>query len=126
MQFDPAAARAMTTRVLHAPAPRRRSPWMALLAAVLDLAEGKAELLRHGERAWASATFTGSRHTLALTFSGEDGIAAADRFITALPDHEFAIPGQVVADAAIVAVSEETLPAHRIGVEVELLLLDDC
>lgn len=126
MQFDPATARSMTARVLRTHAPRRRSPWMALLAAVLDLAEGKGELLRHGERAWASATFTGSRHTLALVFGGEDGVAAADRFIALLPDHEFAIPGQVVADAAIVAVSEEALPSPRIEVEVELLLLDDC
>ena len=126
MQFDPAATRTMTARVLRTPPQPRRSPWMALLSAVLDLAEGKAELLRHGERAWASATFTGSRHTLALTFAGTDGIHAADRFIAALPDHEFAIPGQVVADAAIVAVSEEAVPAPRIEVEVGLLLLDDC
>ena len=119
MQYDPAAARLMAGRARH-------SPWLQLLAALLELAEGMGELLHHGERTWASATFTGSRHTVKLAFTGEDGLAAADRFIEALPEHEFALPRHLVADAVIVAVSEEALPRPRIEVEVELLLLDDC
>jgi hypothetical protein len=36
-------------------APRARQPWGRLLNAVLDLAGGLAELVRHDERDWASA-----------------------------------------------------------------------
>ena len=121
MRFDPAAHAAMATR-LRLP----RSPWLQLLTVLLDLAEGRGELLHHAERTWASATFTGSRHGVKLAFTGPEGIAAADRFIAALPEYEFAIPNRIVADAAIVAVKEEALPVPRVEVEAELLVLDDC
>lgn len=127
MLCDPVSARAMGDVLQPAPRARRqRSPWMALLSAVLELAEGKGELLRHAERTWASATFTGSRHTVALVFTGEEGVAAAERFIEALADHEFALPRQIVADAAIISVLQEALPGLQITLEAELLLLDDC
>ena len=105
--------------------PRRR-PWLALLSAVLDQAGGKAELIRHAERGWASATFSGTRHSIVLAFAGEDAAAMGEAFLEALPDHEFAIPGQLVADAGIVRTDHALLPEPRLEVEVELLLLDDC
>jgi hypothetical protein len=103
----------------------RRHPWMQLLSAVLQLAGGKAELLRHAERPWASATFSGTRHTLALSFAGTEAVAAGEAFIAALPEHEFAIPGQLVADAAVVAAEHEMLPEPTLVVEAQLLLLDE-
>ncbi len=103
-----------------------RSPWMQLLASVLELAGTQAGLLRHAERPWASATFTGSRHTLALVFAGDGAEEAAEQFIEAVGEHEFVIHGQLVADASIVAVDQVVLPEPRICVELELLLLDDC
>ncbi|MBW8755207.1 MAG: hypothetical protein JF595_13845 [Sphingomonadales bacterium] len=105
--------------------PGRRRPWRALLSAVMGLAGGKAELLRHVERPWASVTFSGSRHRLTLAFTGAEALAAAEHFIAALPEHEFAIPRQLVADAAVVSVEHETLPQPKLTVEVELLLLED-
>jgi hypothetical protein len=105
--------------------PGRRRPWRALLAAVMQLAGGRGELLRHVERPWASVTFAGTRHTLALAFSGHDAIAAGEAFIAALPEHEFAIPRQLVADAAVTSATHEMLPEPRLTVEVELLLLED-
>lgn len=104
---------------------RARQPWMPLLNAVLRLAGPEATLLRHGESPWASVTFSGSRHALALAFAGPDGIDAAETFIAALPDHEFAIPGQLVADAAVTAVDHALLPAPAMTVEIELLLLEE-
>jgi hypothetical protein len=92
---------------------------------VLDLGQGKAELLRHVERPWASVTFAGTRHTLALAFTGAEAVAAGEVFIAALPEHEFAIPRQLVADAAIVSVEHVTLPEPKMTVEVEMLLVDD-
>lgn len=121
MQHDPAIL-----RTLAASAQRKgRRPWLSLLSALFDLAQGQAELLRHSERNWASATFAGTRHTVVLAFNGAAAIAAAEALIAALPDHEFAIPGQLVADASVVSVDQTALPEPRMVVELELLLLED-
>lgn len=127
MQIEPSAADAMIdqARDSAARAPHVRRPWLHLLSAVLQLAGGKAELLRHAERPWASATFSGSRHTIALSFTGEDAVADGEAFIAALPDHEFTLPRHIVADAAISAVEHGLDPAPHMTVEVELLLLED-
>ena len=102
------------------------SPSMHLLGSVLRLAGPEADLLRHAERPWASATFQGTRHTIALCFSGPDGLAAGEAFIAALPEHEFTIARQLVADATVSEVDHEVLPQPHLTVEVELLLLEDC
>jgi hypothetical protein len=95
------------------------------LSAVIDLAGSRAELLRHVERPWASVTFSGSRHTITLAFTGTEAVAAGEAFIAALPEHEFAIPRQLVAEAAVVTVEHETVPEPKLKVEVELLLLEE-
>ena len=121
MQHDPAIL-----RTLAASAQRKgRRPWLSLLSVLFDLAQGQAELLRHSERNWASATFAGTRHTVVLAFNGAAAIEAAETLIAALPDHEFAIPGQLVADASVISVDQATLPEPRMVVELELLLLED-
>ncbi|MCB2074523.1 MAG: hypothetical protein H6917_10140 [Novosphingobium sp.] len=105
--------------------PQARRPWLQLVSAVLELAGGKAELLRHAERPWASVTFSGTRHTLALAFNGAGAVAAGEAFIIALPEHEFAISRQLVADAAVTSVEHDTRPGPRMIVEAEVLLLED-
>ena len=45
--------------------------------------------------------------------------------IAALPDHEFTIPRQLVADATIIAVESTLLPAPEMTVSCQLLLLED-
>ena len=120
MFADPQGARIMAGSARAA-----RRPWMPLLSALLELAEGKAELVRHTERPWASITFCGSRHTIALAFKGAEAIAAGERFLEALSEHEFEIPRHLVADAAVISVVHETLPEPRMSVEAELLLLED-
>lgn len=124
MQIDPATDRAMQAE-LGARPPYARRPWLHLLSAVLQLAGGKVELLRHSERAWASVTFSGSRHAIALSFTGEEAIAAGEAFITALPEHEFTLPRHIVADASVTEVDHALSPEARLTVEVELLLLED-
>lgn len=121
MQLDPADP----VLIAAAPRPARTRPWMALLSALLRLGEGRAELVSHAERPWASVTFSGTRHTVRLAFAGADAVAAGERLIDALPEHEFAIPRQLVADAAVLAVTHTALPEPRLEVEIELLLLDD-
>lgn len=108
------------------PPPRRaRRPWRALLNAVRTLAKGHADVMNHAERPWASITFAGSRHIMALRFVGSEAVAAGERFIAALPEHEFTIPGRLVADASVIAARHDLLPEPKLTVEVELLLLED-
>ena len=122
MLIDFASDRTMRKTARRRPA---RRPWLALLSAVMDLAENRGQLLRHAERAWASVTFTGTRHTIVLAFAGAEAIEAGERFIAALPDHEFAIPRQLVADAAVSEVEHTAGPDERLLVTCELLLLEE-
>lgn len=103
----------------------RRDPANRLLGALHELGGGHGVVLRHKERAWASITFSGARHTLTLRFVGEAAVGAGEGFIAVLPDHEFAIPRHLVADAAIVAVRHALLPEPTLEVECEVLLLDE-
>lgn len=109
MQFDPQARRIR----------------QHLIEAIMALACGKADLAHHVERGWASVTFAGTRHTLSLVFTGAEAVAAGEEFIAALPEHEFAIPRQLVADAVVVSANHALLPEPRLAVEIELLLLED-
>ncbi|MCZ8172147.1 MAG: hypothetical protein O9272_10460 [Brevundimonas sp.] len=112
-------------QALHSQNRPTRRPWLSLLSALIDLAQGKAELLHHAEQPWASATFAGTRHTVRLAFSGLAAIAAGEVLIEALPEHEFNLPGQLVADASITNVEHALLPEPRMEIEVALLLLED-
>jgi hypothetical protein len=122
MQIDLQADKAMLET---ARAPHVRRPWLQLLSAVMQLAGGKAELLRHSEQPWASVTFSGSRHKIALAFTGSEAAEMGEEFIAALPEHEFEVPRQIVADAAVLAVEHVLVPEVRIVVEIELLLLEE-
>ncbi|ROT94328.1 hypothetical protein EB810_14320 [Altererythrobacter sp. FM1] len=84
-----------------------------------------ARFVRHIERPWTSVTFEGSRHTFGLRFEGCDAIAAGEAFIAALPDHEFAIPGQLVAEATVVEVDHTLVPIPVLALRCELLMLKD-
>ena len=116
----PRAAQASAPRI------RQRHPSLQVLHDVLVLAGEHAELICHAERPWASATFAGARHSFTILFNGAVGAEAADTFMAALPDHEFAIRGQLVADAAVTEVTHVMTPTERVVIEADLLLLEDC
>lgn len=116
MRADPALPRA----------PRgRRTASDRLRDALIELAEGQGRIASHRETAWASVTFAGARHRLELLFEGAEAVAAGETFIAELPEHEFAIPRQLVADAAVTEVDHRLAPP-RLAVSIELLLLEDC
>ncbi len=122
MLNDPVATRSMALAIGEA---RRGTPWLHLLSALLELGKGHADLLHHAEHAWASATFSGTRHAVRLAFAGAEAVAAGEAFIAALPEHEFTLPRQLVADAAVISADHALLPQPRLEVEVQVLLLDD-
>jgi hypothetical protein len=103
----------------------RRSTSERLRQSLQALAGGHAVIEAHSEKSWASITFAGARHRLDLAFEGEQAIEAGENFIAFLPEHEFAIPRQLVADAAITFVDHRMGADPRLLVRVELLLLDD-
>ncbi len=105
----------------------RTGPTVAdrLARALLELAGQRAAITAHKIRNWASITFAGTRHEVELVFSGQAAIAAGEAFVEALPDHEFAIRRQLVADAAIAAVEQALLPEPQMRVTAQLLLLEE-
>ena len=106
------------------PARPRRSTGERLREALTVLAQGKAKVLSHSERNWASITFAGARHRIALSFEGAEAVTAGELFIAFLPEHEFAIPGQIVADATVIEVDHRFDPPV-LRVTCELLLLEE-
>jgi len=104
--------------------PRRRAS-ERLREELQALAGGHAEFVAHSEKSWASVTFAGARHRIDLAFAGQDAVEAAEDFIAYLPEHEFAIPKQLVADAAVTAVDHRIGPDPRMDVRIDLLLLDE-
>lgn len=89
------------------------------------LGQGHAKILTHTETAWASVTFSGTRHRMEIAFEGTEAVEAGESFIALLPEHEFAIPGQLVADATVVEVDHRLAPAPKLTLVAELLLLEE-
>jgi len=120
MLADPVQSRTLIARLR---AEGHRGAWLALLTQMLTVTGGKGSLISHEERPWASATFAGSRQRFTLEFEGEDPIAGGEALIAQLPDHEFAVPGHLVADAAVVSVEHSLTGIPRMLIECDILLL---
>lgn len=97
----------------------------ALVRALEQLTQGQGLLLVHSQRRWASITFQGTRHSFTWAFDGAAAVAAGEAMIEALPDHEFAIPGQLVAAATVTEVEHRILPEPPLVVDFEILMLED-
>jgi hypothetical protein len=110
--------------VIPRPRAARRSPAVRLREQLFALARGQATVVNHEEKAWASVTFAGARHRVELAFEGAVAVEAGECFIAFLPEHEFAIPGQLVADAAVTEV-DHRLDPPLLRVTCELLMLEE-
>ncbi|RNJ63442.1 MAG: hypothetical protein EDM03_03265 [Porphyrobacter sp. IPPAS B-1204] len=94
-------------------------------AALMGLTGGAGTVLGHEEKPWVSITFSGTRHEVVLEFCGPEAVAAGEALIERLPDHEFALPGQLVADATITKVDHRFGAMERLEVTAVLLLLEE-
>lgn len=103
----------------------RRTTADRVRAALMTLTGGHGTVLVHEEKAWASITFTGTRHEVVLEFCGADAVVGGEELIERLPDHEFTIPGQLVADATITKVDHRFGAMERLEVTAMLLLLEE-
>ncbi|HEY0270626.1 MAG TPA: hypothetical protein VGC10_06525 [Sphingomonas sp.] len=89
----------------------------ALMALLRALAPhlGRHRLIASTSRDWASATFEGARHRLALVLEGEDAAARAGGLQATLGETDLPIPGGFVADIGVVALLTDGEPA--VGIE---------
>jgi hypothetical protein len=117
--------------VKAAPAPAsaahrpRRTTADRVRAALMALTGGAGTVLSHDEKPWASITFSGTRHEVVLEFCGADAVTGGEDLIERLPDHEFTLPGQLVADATITKVDHRFGAMERLEVTAVLLLLEE-
>jgi len=103
----------------------RRTTSDRVREALILLGEGRCDLLSHEEKPWSSITFSGTRHELMLDFNGAEAVAVGEEFIANLPEHEFTIPGQLVADATVREVDHRFGDDERMVVTCVLLLLEE-
>ena len=122
MRIDPEGHRKMIEALRRGGA---RGVWLRVVEAMLDLAGSDVEFLSHKEKPWHAPTFSGTRHMVALAFTGSRAIDAGETFIAALPDHEFTIAGRLVIEAKVMSVKHVALPEPRLELEAELLLLEE-
>lgn len=79
-------------------------------------------------RPWSSATFDGERHRFELRLHGSAAAVgdALDRLIALLPDAEFDLPGEIVAEAKLVAVRVDPDPAvAALALAIEVVTVVD-
>lgn len=81
-----------------------------------------AEIASRKQTPWHSATFSGERVTIVLKLTGDEPAERATAFAEALPDTEFNLRRQLVAD---IMVSEMQPSDDGVLLTVEALLLDD-
>lgn len=81
---------------------RRKNDVVSMLIEQLEklLGETCAVTLRR-EKPWASITFSGTRHYIEIRINARTDEPAIIELISALPDHEFDLPGYFVADTLV-------------------------
>ena len=103
----------------------RRTTADRLRDALLKLSGECATCESHEEKAWSSITFSGTRHEVVLRFEGAEAVVHGEDLIECLPEHEFAIPGQLVADATVNEVDHRFGLHERLTITAVLLLLEE-
>lgn len=98
------------------PKTRRRDPGSLLASQLEALAGSRARVTLKRERPWASITFSGTRHSFAVDWPGAAESGDMENLATALPDHEFAIPGYFVADILVTEQSEARLLVEALSI----------
>lgn len=103
----------------------RRTTADRVREALVNLSQHHATCIKHEEKAWSSITFAGTRHEVTLRFEGAAAVAHGEELIECLPEHEFTIPGQLVADATITEVDHRFGLHERLTITAVLLLLEE-
>ena len=96
-----------------------------LVRAVLDICGEGSHLVAAHEREWASATFCGARHCLDLLIPAAGNGATLPCAIAELPDYEFDLAGEIVADCSVTmgACSRQSDGRLMLALRIELLTI---
>lgn len=86
---------------------RRTDVAARLVRTVLDGLGADATLHKADEREWASATFSGARHEIDLFIRLPSADAQPPAFLAQLPEWEFNLPGEIVADCSVTLAQRE-------------------
>lgn len=74
-------------------------------------------------RPWASITFAGERHRLALSLPGPGAQAAVDAFLDGLEERDFGLRGHILADIEATGVARDA--DGQIRLTLEALTVED-
>ena len=95
----------------------------ALLRVIARIVEMPVSFEEIRSRSWASVTFTGARHQIALLLEGEGADTAADAFLAKLDVAEFRLRGHILADIALIA--REAAGDGSVRIRIEALTVED-
>ena len=98
----------------------------AALLRALSARVGKEQILsvRHARsEPWASATFSGARHSFGLALTGKSAFETANRLAEGLDAMEFRLNGHLVADITLVD-RRDTPDGATFAIEA--LTVEDC
>lgn len=105
-------------------AKRLGNDW-ALIGELEELAGNEGLMTFHSQRAWSSSTFEGVRHNFTWLFEGSIAVEHGEAMISRLPDHDYDVPRQIVAEAKVTEVDHRIHPDPRLEVKFEVLVLKD-
>jgi hypothetical protein len=94
----------------------RRDPGSLLAGQLKTLVGDRAAVSLQRERTWASITFTGTRHCLAVDWADTADLTEIRKFAATLPDHEFIIPGYFIADILVTKQSKTQLLVEALSI----------
>ena len=98
------------------PKTRRKDPGSQLAEQIEILAGERSSVTLLRERPWASVTFSGTRHSLAVDWADPANPGCADELAKILSDHEFTIPGYFVADVVVTEQSEDRIRVEALSI----------
>lgn len=73
---------------------------------------------------WQSLTFIGEQHKICLRIPGADSLEIASGLIDGIEEHEFPVPGHVVADIAVVR-GPDLGEDGSVALEIEALTVEE-
>lgn len=94
----------------------QRDPGSLLASQIEALAGNRVRVTQLHERAWASITFSGTRYSFSIDCTSAAEPDELKNLAKALPDHEFAIPGNFVADILVTDQSDAQLRVEILSI----------
>lgn len=93
-----------------------------LVRQIEQLALGLGLMVLHEQCSWSGGTFSGVRHRLLWAFEGDE-VRGGEHLTARLEEHDFDVPGHLVAKAEVTDVIYRADPP-RLEVRLEILVLD--